>query len=74
MDRHEWLKAVLQSHLPPKAKVVAAALALEFWDDPAPLSDRARRIAQYLKVTEYTVYQAFGRFRWFNLSPFEGED
>lgn len=56
INRFEWLKAVLQSDLPDRAKVLASVLAVQFGnDETGQINPGLDRLAQYTRSSEDTV-------------------
>jgi len=59
MNRFEWLKAVLQSDLLDRAKVMASALAVQFGnDETGQINPALPTLCSYLKMTEQTARRA----------------
>lgn len=56
INRFEWLKAVLQSDVPDRAKVLASVLAVQFGnDETGQINPGLDRLAQYVRASEDTV-------------------
>ena len=59
INRFEWLKAVLQSDILDRAKVLASALAIQFGnDETGQINPALDTLATYLRTSEDTVRRA----------------